>query len=75
MKTAGIVIDSWKLTIFSKHLTAARFAFTQHPGITPGTLLLKVETEDVETLHPIVQAANAAAPDSLLWTLTPTKQN
>ena len=55
---AGIAIDSWKLPIFKRHLDAAGFTYTEHPGITADTLLLKVQTEWAHKLQPIVQAAN-----------------
>ena len=61
MKTAGIVIDDWKLPIFQRHLDAAGFAYTQHPGLTTGTLLLKVTTDWISTLQPIVEAAQQEA--------------
>lgn len=31
---AAIVIDSWKLTIFEKHLTEGSFNYTKGPGLT-----------------------------------------
>jgi hypothetical protein len=57
MKTAGVVIDDWKLAIFRKHLDNAGFAYTQHPGITPDTITLKVKYWWVADLQPVVQAA------------------
>lgn len=59
MKTAGVVIDSWKLPTFKKHLDAAGYTYTEHPGITRGTLTLKVQYEWVAILKPIIEAANA----------------
>lgn len=58
MKTAGVVIDSWKLPIFKKHLDAAGYAYTEHPGITQSTLTLRVSYEWLRDLQPIVEAAN-----------------
>lgn len=55
---AGVVIDDWKLAIFKKHLDAAGFQYTQHPGVTKDTILLQVTTEWVHTLQPVVMAAN-----------------
>lgn len=55
---AGIAIDAWKLTIFRKHLSAAGCTFTEHPGLTANTLLLKVTYESVAVLEPVVRAAN-----------------
>ena len=58
MKTAAIVLDSWKLPVFKKHLDKAKYSYTEQPGITPDSLLLKVKYEWVKDLQPIVQAAN-----------------
>lgn len=58
-KVAGVVIDSWKLAIFKKHLDAAGYQYTEHPGITSDTLVLRVKYEWVAELKPIVEAANA----------------
>lgn len=59
MKTAAVVIDGWKLPTFKRHLDASGYAYTEHPGITKGTLTLKVEYEWVADLKPIIEAANA----------------
>lgn len=59
MKTAAIVIDSWKLATFSKHLSQAGYKFTEHTGLTAGTLTLRVAYEWVAKLQPVVEAANA----------------
>ena len=58
MKVAGVVIDDWKLPIFHRHLGAAGYVYTQHPGITQGTLTLCVQYEWVSKLKPIIEAAN-----------------
>lgn len=58
MKTAGIMIDTWKLPIFKRHLDAAKFAYTEHPGITASSLNLKVKCEWLHELEPVVMAAN-----------------
>ena len=58
METAGVVIDDWKLPVFKRHLDGAGFAFTAQPGITDGTLTLRVPYEWVATLKPIIEAAN-----------------
>lgn len=58
MKKAGVVIDDWKLPIFKRHLDMAGFAYTEHPGITEGTLTLRVEYKWVGELKPIIKAAN-----------------
>lgn len=57
---AGVVIDSWKLDIYKKHLTEAGFTFTEHPQLTKGTALLKVTTHSAAVLQPVVEAAQLA---------------
>lgn len=59
MKTAGVAIDKWKLPIFKRHLDKAGYKYTEHPGLTAGTLLLKVEYAWVATLKPVIEAAEA----------------
>lgn len=58
MKTAGVVIDDWKLPTFKRHLDAAGCVYSEHPGITHGTLTLRVQYEWAATLKPIIEAAN-----------------
>ena len=57
MPTAGVVIDDYKLDTFKKHLDAGGFKYTQHPGITKGTITLKVECDSPEHLKPTIVAA------------------
>lgn len=57
MKTIGIAIDRWKLPIFKRHLDAAEYRFTEHPGDTPDTMLLKVKARFASDLQPVVEAA------------------
>ena len=57
MKTVGIAIDDWKLPVFKRHLDRAGYAYTEHPGLPKNTLLLKVKTEFVSDLQPVVEAA------------------
>lgn len=61
MKTAAIAIDRWKLPIFKRHLDTAEYAFTEHPGLTPDTMFLKVKTDFITSLQPIVEAAQKEA--------------
>lgn len=63
MKTAGVVIDAWKLPVFKKHLEAAGYVYVERPGLTNNTLILIVEYEWVKDLQPIVEAANAECRD------------
>lgn len=60
-KTAGVAIDDWKLEIFKRHLDAAGYTYTVHPGLTPGTLFLKVPMEWAHQLAPIIKAASDEA--------------
>jgi hypothetical protein len=55
---AGIVLDTWKLPIFERHLTGAGFDFTESNGPTKDTLLLTVEFEEVGEVQSVVTAAN-----------------
>jgi hypothetical protein len=41
MLTAGIAIDRWKLAIFKRHLDGAGYGYTEHPGVTADTMLLR----------------------------------
>lgn len=58
MKTAGVVIEAWKALIFCKHLDAAGYSYTEHPGPLKGSLTLRVSYEWVHKLQPVVEAAN-----------------
>lgn len=58
MKTAAVCIDSWKLPIFKRHLDEAGYSYTEGPGITDNTLMLKVKYEWAADLTPVVEAAN-----------------
>lgn len=57
MITAGVVLDRWKLPIFKRHLDAAGFEYSEHPGVTSDTMLLKVKADFVATVQPIIEAA------------------
>ncbi len=61
MKTAGVAIDSWKLTIFRKHLDKAGYEYEIHDGLTKDTLTLKVKTKTITGLEPTVKAAQKEA--------------
>lgn len=64
MKTAAIVIDDWKLSIFQKTLDKEGYKYSTHKGITSDTLTLKVETETIGKLEPIVERMNLEAAKS-----------
>jgi hypothetical protein len=56
-KKAAIVLDSWKLPIFKKHLDTAGFTYEKPVPFTDDTLLLKTDYEWVHELQPIIEAA------------------
>lgn len=58
---AAIAIDEWKLSIFSRHLALAGYKYANTGLLTKGCLVLTVETENVEALSEVVQAANTEA--------------
>jgi hypothetical protein len=58
---AAIAIDDWKLPIFERHLSQAGYAYARSVGVTPDTLFLYVETEQLEPLAIVVKAANDEA--------------
>jgi Pyruvate/2-oxoacid:ferredoxin oxidoreductase delta subunit len=60
MKSA-IAIDDWKFSIFERHLAQAGYAYKKVPGLTANTMLLTVNTENVEALEVVVRAANTEA--------------
>jgi hypothetical protein len=59
MKKAAIVIDWWKLPIFERHLKP--YVYTVQDGLTADSLLISVETENLEALGGVVIAAQAEA--------------
>ena len=71
MKRIGIVIDKWKLEIFTKVLNEAGYVFTRKPGLTKDTLILYIEIPDDEVakLSDVVVVANnrAAKSKSKRW--------
>lgn len=66
---AGVAIDSWKLSIFEKHLTEAGYTYETRPGVTSDSLMLHVvvDNSSLHDLHKAVLAANTEA------ALTPPK--
>lgn len=57
MITAGIAIERWKLPVFQKNLKDNGYSWTEHPGLTADTMLLKVQTEYPGVLAPVVEKA------------------
>lgn len=60
-KKAGIAIDDWKLPIFARHLQQSGYAFKNAGPLMDGTLLLQVDTTNLEALGVVVKAANTEA--------------
>jgi len=63
MKTAGVVIDSWKLEVFKKHLLANAYTYEVVPGPYKDTLAIKVQYTWVHLLQPVIAAANKECAD------------
>lgn len=61
MKKAAIVIDTWKLPIFTRHLVKAGYEFKHAGEFTKDTMVLTVATDDFQTLAVVVKAANDEA--------------
>lgn len=57
---AAVVIDRWKLAIFTRHLRNAKFKYVEKE-IDRDTLALIVDTPDQKTLQPTVVAAQVEA--------------
>lgn len=53
----AVVIDKWKLKIFERHLTLAGYSYKKAPSLTPDTLTLKVETDNLAALQKVITAA------------------
>lgn len=54
---AGVALEKWKVPVFKRHLEAAGFSFTEGPGLTAATALLKVKYQELHKLQPIMKAA------------------
>ncbi len=61
IKKAAIVIDPWKLPIFTRHLTQSGYTFEDAGLLSPDAHLLRVDTTNLEALAHVVKAANAEA--------------
>lgn len=58
---AGIVIDRWKLPIFTRRLKEAGFSYEEVGALVPDTLTLIVITDKPQALGQVVLAANKEA--------------
>ena len=54
---AGIVIDRWKLPIFTRHLKQAGYSYDEKGELVEATLVLTVETNDGAALQKVLTAA------------------
>jgi hypothetical protein len=59
MKAVAIVLDKWKLDTFRRYLHGGGYTFTEVPGATPDTLILKVKTDDIARLGDVIRMASA----------------
>ncbi len=57
----AIAIDNWKFSIFERCLKQSGYQFSQVPGLTDGTTLLTVITDNGQALYEVVKAANIEA--------------
>ena len=58
---AGIAIDTWKLKFFKRVLEREGYEFKKSKGITRGTMMLTVITDDTLKLQKFVVEANETA--------------
>lgn len=58
---AAIIIDKWKLPIFSRRLKEAGFTYEEVGSLTGDSLTLVVTTDKAQALAQIVLAANKEA--------------
>ena len=61
MKKAAIVIDDWKLPIFKEALDAEGYEYEEIKGPTHKCITLRVETDSIAKLVPIVKRMNQEA--------------
>ena len=58
---AGVVVDTWKVPIFTRHLQQNGYTWEDHPGVTSDTRLLTVKTENRHALEIVLRTANSEA--------------
>lgn len=56
---AGIALDDWKLPVFRKRLSEARYTYEDAGSLTPGVTLLHVSTDDPAALAKVIIACQA----------------
>lgn len=57
MRTAAVIIDTWKLPVFERHLKKAGYVFGQTASVAKDTLVLRVAYTDVKKLRPVIADA------------------
>jgi len=62
MKTAGIIVDNWKLPIFKSNLDNEGYTYKEVP-FTTNTTALKVEVASIAAVQPLVFKMNQLAKD------------
>jgi hypothetical protein len=66
MNKAAITVDNWKLPIFRRLLTGAKFEFKEMGELTEGVTVLAVETDNLIGLQEVLEKAQAEARRSKL---------
>lgn len=56
--TAAVLIEEWKLPVFSRHLREAGYSYDTAGGLIDGTITLRVSFDDVVKLKSIIETAN-----------------
>lgn len=56
---AGVAVDKWKVPVFKRHLDQSGFVYTEHPGVTRDTAMLKVvvAADRMSVLHTVIRNA------------------
>ena len=63
---AAVVVDSWKLPIFERHLQQSSYTYTIAEivdGALKDTTLLTIETENVQALYSVLKDAHKECTD------------
>lgn len=61
---AAVVIDKWKLAIFTRHLRTAGYSYDTAYGPTGNTTTLMVPCESAAKLQPVIEAAQKECAES-----------
>lgn len=61
MSKASVIIEKWKLPIFSRHLGKAGYSYETCPGLTDNTHTLIVNYVWVAKLKSVIEAAQKEA--------------